>query len=181
MLHLYLIRHAEAVPTNDPNFRDADRPLTEKGRADARRLGEVLAEHGIRFQAILTSPLVRAKETAELLAAGLGSLAPTVEEIEELAPGEKFRRLDRELIKREGDAIALVGHQPDLGDYAARLIGSKKASIKLDKPGIACVACDDPPGKDCGELIWLLSPEWIGIALPKPVEEKPILIARKRG
>src|SRR5438309_11852874 len=70
----------------------------------------------------------------------------------ELAPGAKAKKLDRALLKYDAGAIALVGHQPDLGEYAARLIGSKKASVDLAKPSLACIACEDPPGKGCGSL-----------------------------
>ncbi len=179
MLRLYLIRHAEAVPGDDPNYADEERPLTAAGRTAARKLGEQLAAHNVRFDAILTSPLVRARETTDELVAGLGKTAGPVEVVEELEPGRKPRKLDRELVKRDGQAIALVGHQPDLGDYAARLIGSEKKSIKLDKPGVACVACDDPPGKACGELVWLLPPEWFDAAAPAPLPQEPVLYAAK--
>lgn len=177
MLRLYLIRHAEAVPGDDPAYQDEERPLTAAGRAAAKTLGKQLADHNIRFDAILTSPLVRARETTDELVAGMGAAAAPVEIVEQLEPGRKPRKLDRELIKRDGQSIALVGHQPDLGDYAARLIGSEKKSIKLDKPGVACVSCDDPPGKACGELVWLLAPEWFGAAEPAPLPEEPVLYA----
>lgn len=166
MLHLYLIRHADAVPHGDPNFADDDRPLTDLGRRQAEALGKALADHGIKFDVILSSPLPRAQETVEGLLAGLSDQAPPVEYTAELAPGAKSRKIDREVVKHEGDAIALVGHQPDLGEYAARLIGSKKASVAVAKAGVACVACEDPPDKGCGSLMWLISPEWFGVEIP---------------
>lgn len=164
MLHLYLIRHADAVPHGDPNFVDDDRPLTDLGRSQADALGKALAKHGIKFDIIMSSPLPRARETVEGLLAGLGDLKPPVEYTAELAPGAKSRRLDREVVKHDGEAIALVGHQPDLGEYAARLIGSKKASVAVAKAGVACVACEDPPGKGCGSLLWLVTPDWYEVA-----------------
>jgi phosphohistidine phosphatase len=177
MLRLYLIRHAEAVPGDDPNYADEARPLTAPGRIAAKTLGERLAAHNVRFDVILTSPLLRARETTDELIAGLGAAAGPFEVVDELEPGRKPRKLDRELVKRDGQSIALVGHQPDLGDYAARLIGAEKKSIKLEKPGVACVACDDPPGKACGELVWLLPPEWFGAAQPAPPAQEPVLYA----
>ncbi|MFO0809478.1 MAG: phosphohistidine phosphatase SixA [Gemmataceae bacterium] len=181
MLRLYLIRHAEAVSADDPNYKDEERPLVDAGRIAARKLGQELAARGVRFDAILTSPLVRARQTTDELVAGLGASTGEVHIIDELEPGKKMRKLDRELLKYEGESIALVGHQPDLGDYAARLIGSKKRSIKLDKPGVACVACDDPPGKECGELVWLLTPEWFGAAEPAVPQPEPVLYAAQGG
>jgi phosphohistidine phosphatase len=166
MLHLYLIRHADAVPHGDTSFADDDRPLSELGRRQAEALGKALAEHGVNFDVILCSPLPRAQETVEGLLAGLSEPTPPVEYTAELAPGAKPRKLDREIVKHEGTSIALVGHQPDLGEYAARLIGSKKASVAVAKAGVACVACEEPPDKGCGSLVWLITPEWIGLEQP---------------
>ena len=129
MLHLYLIRHAEAVPHGDPNFADDDRPLTDLGRQQSAPVGTALTAQGVRFDVILCSPLPRARETVEGLLTTLGAPKPPVEYADELAPGMKAKRLDRQVLKHDATAIALVGHQPDLGKYAARLIGSKKASV----------------------------------------------------
>ncbi|HEX4589387.1 MAG TPA: phosphohistidine phosphatase SixA [Gemmataceae bacterium] len=159
MLHLYLIRHADAVPRGDPNFADDDRPLTEKGKQQSQALGRTLTGHGLKFDVILCSPLPRAQETLEGLLESLEA-KPPVEYCPELRPGGKAKKLDREIVKHPGGSIALVGHEPDLGEYAARLIGSKKASIALAKGGVACVACTDPPGKRCGSLTWMITPEW---------------------
>jgi phosphohistidine phosphatase len=173
MLHLYLIRHAEAVPPDDPNYADDERPLTDSGRAQARKLGAALAAHGVRFDCVISSPLTRARQTAEELIQGLGANTP-LEFADELAAGAKPRKIDRLVLKYDGEAIALVGHQPDLGEYAGRLIGSKKASVDFEKPGIACIACEDPPGKGCGALLWLLTPSWYNAT---PQHEAPVLYA----
>ena len=163
MPHLYLIRHADAVPRGDMNFADDDRPLTDLGKRQSEALGRALAEHGIKFSMILCSPLPRAQETADGLLAGMGEDKPPVAYIAELRPGAKRKKLDRELARHAGDAIALIGHEPDLGQYVGRLIGSKKACVPLAKAGVACVACTDPPGKGGGSLVWLVTPEWCGI------------------
>jgi phosphohistidine phosphatase len=157
---IYLIRHAEAVPSGDPNYEDDDRPLLDLGRRQARQLGAALAERGIRFDAVLSSPLPRALATAEEMLAGMNAREMEIKTHSSLAPGGKARRMDRLLLKTDGESIAVVGHQPDLGLYAGRLIGSKKAEMALDKPGVACIECHDPPGKECGELQWLVGREW---------------------
>jgi phosphohistidine phosphatase len=162
MLHIYIIRHADAVPHGDPNFADDDRPLTELGKRQAEAMGKALAGQGVKFDVILCSPLPRAQETVEGLLANIPDPKPPVVYTTELAPGAKSRKLDREIVKHEGEAIALVGHQPDLGAYAARLIGSKKAILDLAKAGVACVQCDEAPGKGCGSLQWLITPQWYG-------------------
>jgi phosphohistidine phosphatase len=176
MATVYLIRHAEAVPAGDPNYEDDDRPLLDLGRRQARQLGAALAQRGIRFDAVLSSPLPRALATAEELLVGMGGDTPAIKTHASLAPGGKPRRIDRLLLKADGGSLAVVGHQPDLGLYAARLIGSKKANLALDKPGVACIECFDPPGKECGELAWLITRAWFGHAeLPaQPLDEADI-------
>jgi phosphohistidine phosphatase len=163
MLHLYLIRHAEAVTHGDPNYEDDDRPLTELGHRQSRALGKALGAQAVRFDVILCSPLPRARETVEGMLVNLPGPTPPVEYADELAPGLKPKKVDRLVLKHEGEAIALVGHEPDLGEYAARLIGSKKATVELAKGGVAGVACADPPGKGCGSLVWLITPPWFGV------------------
>ena len=113
-MRLYLIRHAEAAP-GDP---DDLRPLTPTGREVARGLGQELAGEGI--EVVLSSPLLRARETAELVAAGCG--APT-EADERLAPGARLDDLRAAVVGR-GEAVAVVGHQPDCSEIALALTGS---------------------------------------------------------
>jgi phosphohistidine phosphatase len=179
MLHLYLIRHAEAVPQGDSNYDDDDRPLTDAGRLAARQLGAALTAHGIHFDLVLSSPLPRARQTAEEMVDGMGEPAPPVEFADELACGAKPKKIDRLLLKYDDEAIAVVGHQPDLGEYAGRLIGSKKTCVDFEKPGIACIACEDPPGKRCGTLLWLLTPAWC--AGPTAPAQEPIRYAGRPG
>ena len=119
MLRLYLIRHAEAVPGDDPNYADEARPLTAAGRAAARTLGERLAAHNIRFDVILTSPLLRARETGGELARALDVAA---EPDDRLAPGATLDGV-RAAIAGRGDEVVVIGHQPDFGRIAAALTG----------------------------------------------------------
>jgi phosphohistidine phosphatase len=163
MLHFYVIRHGDAVPHGDPGYADDDRPLTELGRRQSRALGEALTNHGVRFDVILCSPLPRARETADGVIEGLADPKPPIVYTTALAPGGKSRKLDREVLKHGGAVVAVIGHQPDLGEYTARLIGSKKTNIDLAKASVACVKCTDPPGKGCGSLELLIVPEWYGI------------------
>ena len=111
-MRLYLVRHGEAAP-GEP---DEDRLLTSTGREQARRLGERLREASAAPAAVLHSPLVRARETAELIAAEL-DVAP--EPDERLAPGATAAGV-REAVAGRGDTV-VVGHQPDCGRIAAEL------------------------------------------------------------
>jgi phosphohistidine phosphatase len=177
---LYLIRHAEAVPHGNPNYEDDERPLLDIGRKQARELGAALLAHGVRFDAVISSPLPRALATAEEILFAMGPNTIEVKTSPALAPGGKMRKIDRLLLKTEGESIALVGHQPDLGMCVGRLIGSKKAAIALDKPGVACIACQDPPGKDCGELIWVINRRWFGASQEANSEaDEPVMYAKE--
>jgi phosphohistidine phosphatase len=112
-VRLLLIRHADAQAGSPDELRS----LSAEGRAAARALGERLAGDGIRPAAILTSPLLRARETADALAAALGCAA---EPTEALAPGATADGL-RHAVAGRGETVIAVGHQPDCGRIAAAL------------------------------------------------------------
>jgi phosphohistidine phosphatase len=112
-VRVYLVRHAEAGP-GEP---DEVRQLTPAGREQARELGMRLAAEGVRPDVVLTSPLLRARETGELVARALGSLW---EFDERLAPGATADAV-RATVAERGDVVVVVGHQPDCGQIAAAL------------------------------------------------------------
>ena len=90
-----------------------------------------------------------------------------------LAPGGKARKLVRHLVGVGGDAVALIGHEPDLSEFAARVMGSNKAQIELAKAGVAMLRCDGVPDKGRGTLVWLITPEWANASS----EEAPTSVA----
>lgn len=112
-MRLYLVRHAHAAP-GEP---DELRALTPEGRRDARELGELLASEGVQPDAILSSPLLRARETAEELAQATGVQAAADER---LGPGATTADV-LEAVEGRGEAVIVVGHQPDCGRIAAEL------------------------------------------------------------
>ena len=120
-VRLFLVRHAEAAP-GDP---DDLRPLTPGGREAARELGQRLAAEDVRPDAVLTSPLLRARETATEL--GRALTAP-VEADERLAPGATAETL-LQAVRGRGDTVVVVGHQPDCGRIAAELSGGPEPSF----------------------------------------------------
>jgi phosphohistidine phosphatase len=158
---LVLIRHAEAAPLGDASATDADRPLTPRGHAQAKALGRLFHRRKVQLDRIVTSPLLRARQTAEALRTELGPEAPAVTVNEELGPGRKRRKLARSLRELGGNCVGIVGHEPDLGIFAAWLIGSKKAQIKMSKGGAADVTFPDDLRKGTGVLVWLLTSDWI--------------------
>ncbi len=161
-MNLYLIRHADALPVGEARVsEDAERPLSPAGVEQARKLGRALQRNGVTFDLILTSPLLRARQTAEEMLAGANTPNLKVLACTELEPGVKPKRLARFVRDQAAEGVALVGHQPDLSHHAAWLVGSKKAQIDFAKAGVAYIVCDRAR-KGEGTLVWLLTPEWLG-------------------
>lgn len=118
-MRVTLIRHAEA---GDDAPRDESRALTVRGRADTRRLGRVLARRGVRFTAIVTSPLVRAVQTAEIVAAATGYRGRMLAD-DALEPEAAASGVVALLAKLGGErSVALVAHEPILSAVAAALL-----------------------------------------------------------
>src|SRR5262249_47316385 len=152
---------AEAVPRGQGDVNaDADRALTEQGHTQAHALVPALRGRVARLDVVLTSPLLRARQTAEDLLENWPDPKPELRQCEELAPDAKASKLARVLRKLRKDWVALVGHQPDLSAHITWLIGSKKAQLDMAKAGIARITCAEPPDKGTGTLLWLISPEW---------------------
>jgi phosphohistidine phosphatase len=120
-VRLYLVRHAEAA-SGEP---DDLRPLTIAGRETARALGARLAAEGARPDAVLSSPLLRARETAAELCRALGC---EPEADERLAPGATAEDV-RAAVADRGDEVVVIGHQPDCGEIAAELSGGPKPAF----------------------------------------------------
>ncbi len=114
-MRLVLVRHAEAAPGSPDHLR----ALTPEGHEQARALGERLRAEGIRPDAVLSSPLLRARETATEL--GFGE----PEGDDRLAPGATPEAV-REAIEGRGETVVVVGHQPDCGQIAASLTGGEE-------------------------------------------------------
>jgi phosphohistidine phosphatase len=164
-MELYLIRHGIAALRED-YINDEERPLTEKGRQKTAKVAKHFYERGLRFDLILTSPLVRAKETAAILQdAGLAS---NVEEFTALAPDGDIHAWVDWLEKRGKSAssdrgLALVGHQPDLGNWAETLVwGQAKEKLILKKAGAIGINIPNPKSPiGQSELFLLTSPKWL--------------------
>jgi phosphohistidine phosphatase len=156
-LQLYLIRHGVAAERGPEYPDDSKRPLTSRGIAALRREVKGLTALGVTFDLIITSPLTRTRQTADVLAEGLGNKPPIVSS-DSLAPAGTPVSVIQDITRhhRKG-RIALVGHEPNLGELAARLIGAK-AAIPFKKGGICRIDFADPPPKRVGQLRWFLPP-----------------------
>jgi phosphohistidine phosphatase len=159
---LYLIRHADALALGERGItQDSNRPLSEDGEAQAQALGTALQRRGVRLDKMITSPLLRARQTAEGMLRVWSAQLPEVQVCPALAPDARAKKLARFLRGLNGESVGLVGHQPHLGEWAAWIIGGKKARIDLAKAGVAHITCDEPR-KGTGTLVWLVTPEWLG-------------------
>ena len=161
-MDVYLIRHADAAPLGEKGTTDdAERPLTPEGVQQAKVVAAGLQARGVRLTQLISSPLLRAQQTAEYIQNSWEGPAPELRLCDDLAPGGKLKRLGRLLRKSGAEAVGLVGHQPDIGRIAGWLIGDRKVQIDFAKGGVACIHCVDGADKGLGTLIWLVTPEWL--------------------
>jgi phosphohistidine phosphatase len=152
-MELYLLRHGIAADVGPEGSGDAGRPLTEEGIAKIKEVSRGLRSLGVRLDTLLSSPLVRARQTAEIVGRALGL---DVELADALAPGCDIARL-RELIgeHRGAERVMIVGHEPDFSGLAGDLTGGSRVEFK--KGGLARVDLD-AVDEGAGMLAWLLPP-----------------------
>lgn len=160
ILELYLIRHAIAADRDDRWPDDAKRPLTPGGMAKMRKAAKGLAKLGVEIDAILSSPLVRARQTADIVAETLEPIPP-VTVCDALAPAGTPAAVMQEIAKHaRGRRLALVGHEPNIGELAAQLIGTR-TPIAFKKGSICRIDFDVLPPKGHGQLMWLATPKML--------------------
>jgi phosphohistidine phosphatase len=151
---LYFLRHGRAGEQRAVD--DEGRELTTDGLMALRGAVPVWRRLNLRPDLVLSSPLVRARQTAELFCAGLQAPAPVVDET--LAPGADWGRFARAMARaHEARRVLFVGHEPDLSSTVALLTGG--ASVRLRPGGLACVEFPGVPEPGTGEIAWLLDPD----------------------
>ena len=156
-IELYLVRHAIAADRGDEWPDDSKRPLTTRGVSRFKESVRGLTWLGVGIDEIFTSPLVRAKQTANLLAAAFKE-KPPVKVLESLTPGHTPMSVMHELNKTaKRQRVALVGHEPALGELAAHLIGSQRA-IPFKKGGVCRIDVESFTSRRPGELQWMIPP-----------------------
>jgi phosphohistidine phosphatase len=157
---LYLIRHAIAADRGEEWPDDDKRPLTARGVARFKETVEGLKKLEAGIDEIFTSPLVRAKQTADLLAAGLPG-KPTVKILDALAPGHTPGSLMAQLARTaRRRRIAVVGHEPSLGELAAHLIGAGRA-LPFKKGGVCRIDVESLTSRRPGALTWFVQPKML--------------------
>ena len=155
-MRLIIIRHAIAVERGTPDIADEERPLTRKGERLFRETARGLARIEKRPDVLLTSPLPRARQTAEIAAAAWGKIKPKKAGV---LAGGSFAEVAGVLDKLPRDAAAaVVGHEPDVSELLAAILGSKDAAaFTFKKGGVAVVEVAGPLGQG-GVLLWSLPP-----------------------
>ena len=160
-MNLYIIRHAIAVDEGTAGYEsDSERPLTDKGRKKMRQIAKGLRNLGVEFDLILSSPYVRARETAEILAE-VFKMKKNITFTENLIPMANPELLIGEINQTYSvGSIAVVGHEPHLSTLIGILIAENaKIDLTLKKGGVCYITADDLHHSDHrATLEWLLTP-----------------------
>ena len=148
------MRHAHAGNPDAWTGDDADRPLSAKGQGQAKRLARFLASAGLKLDAIVTSPKVRARQTAEPVATALG--------VHYITDQRLAGQLDEDVLEQivadaGGDSVMVVGHDPDFSDLCASLAGAEELQMK--KGALARFEVTRPIKRSAGVLRWLVPPD----------------------
>jgi phosphohistidine phosphatase len=160
-MDLFIVRHGVAVDIGEQGvLSDEERMLSAKGRSRTQEVAYGLNQLGCAPRVILTSPLVRARETAEILRDELSpDLAPT--DRDELAPGRPASQMAETLLACPESTILLVGHMPDLSFLASYLLTGDEGrlDIAFKKAGVCLIRFSDRVTPGGGTLQWVLPPK----------------------
>lgn len=157
-----IVRHAVAFERDRHRWKDDEaRPLSPAGVKRARKAAVGLKALGKRPDRVLTSPLTRARQTAQILSDAAGW--PKAEEIVELSPGRPVLAVLAVLGRHRGKRLAVVGHQPDLGELlsACLIAGGPGPAIELKKNAVACLSFTGAPLPGRAVLEWLATPRML--------------------
>ena len=161
-MNLYVMRHAEALPVGGIVTRDADRHLSPRGEEDAALMGRALAHLDVNVDIVVTSPLVRAIDTGEIIGKEISD-HPIIHVSAHLAPGFSHNTLFRELLSLSaGGSIVAIGHQPDVSSFISFLIAEgQEASVAMSPGSIAKLVLEG--SRPHAYLSWLLTPESVRV------------------
>ena len=156
---LYILRHSDAVPGGTAGMADEERPLTEKGIRKMREVARGLRRIEAVPELVLSSPLLRARETAEIAVAEFGGQVP-LSLTGELSPSGSRLELYRELRQhRRLAAVMIVGHLPSLGEIAGEIAwGSADHYLEIKKGGACAIELSSLEPGPSGSLLWFLPP-----------------------
>ena len=157
---LYLVRHGIAVDPNDPKSpAEPERPLTAKGVQKTRAAALGLNVLGIKPDVMITSPFVRAAQTAEIFAETLGFAPAKIRVHDALKPAGNPAEIVKEVVGLRAKEVMCFGHAPQLDLMTAHLLGARGAVTELKKAGVACFEHTATRGK--WNLRWLVTPKML--------------------
>ena len=157
-MDLYILRHAIAVDREEHRGKDADRPLTVQGKLKMRRIARGMRRLGLRFDVIVSSPLLRARQTAAIVAREI-SQRDKVTISPNLAPGKNPAPLLSSLADNNHESALLVGHEPQLSRLISTLVsGSGKCSVTMKKGGLCRLSVAHTLRPGTATLEWLVTP-----------------------
>jgi len=155
---LYLVRHGIAVDRTDPKCPpEAERPLTARGVQKTRAAALGLQALGAKPDVLITSPFVRAAQTAEIFAEALGFSPEKIRVSEALKPAENPATIMNEIARLRAKEVMCCGHAPHVDLLISHLAGARGTFTTLKKAGVACL--DQEGGHGRWVLLWLLTPK----------------------
>ena len=165
-MNLYILRHGIAVEPGTPGYeKDADRPLTSEGERKLRQISKAMEALELSFDLILSSPYLRARQTAEIVAEALKA-RKRLELSDHLTPGGSTKKLV-ELLNRlqpPPDNVLLVGHEPYLSGLISLLVtGSVTSAVIMKKGGLCKLSTESLKHGRCAALEWLLTPKQMAL------------------
>ncbi|MBI3837271.1 MAG: histidine phosphatase family protein [Planctomycetia bacterium] len=161
-MRLYIVRHAFAGQHGDPRYPDdALRPLTKKGRKRFRRVVETLGERGFAPTLVATSPLLRCRQTADLIIESILP-RPKLAEQDALRPGGRLDELVAWSNAQGGEETAWVGHAPDVDRLLAALVGGRDGALVFAKGAVAAIDFEEEIVIGQGEMRWFVTPKMLG-------------------
>jgi phosphohistidine phosphatase len=165
-MNLYILRHGLAADRGaSPSSKDADRPLTPKGKRKLWRIASAMENLDVSFDLILFSPCLRARQTAEIVAEAFES-PKKLRLCEALAPDGSMKNLIRFLdrLRPSPKGVMLVGHEPYLSGLTSLLVsGESDFRITLKKGGVCKLSVESLRAGRCASLEWLLTPKQMSL------------------
>jgi len=171
-MKLYILRHGDAAEPGDPRYKENDRPLTPKGIQRTKQLAHTLRQMETSFDAILSSPLTRARQTAEIIARGL-QLPDKLKLTDHLSPSGSMEKLVEQIngLHPAPEDVLLSGHEPYLSAFISLLcVGGLDLAVKMKKGALCRLEVDVLSCGRCATLEWLLQPRMLGAKPAKHLE-----------
>jgi len=171
-MDLYLMRHAEAVDLGVHGItRDADRALTDKGQRQAMRMGRLLKKLGVKFDMVLSSPFVRARDTAKRMLQEM-DVSLKITNTDALKPDGKNDAIWQTILRAESHSILIVGHLPSIASFAASLMGNlSDEPLHFHKGTLAALRYDPDAHMSHATVEWMVSAAFLKRALSRSSRE----------